>query len=243
MIMQVVDAHSHIGYYKMIDRKITANELVSLMKKVGIDVSAISQLMDDTKSDNRAVLNAINKYPKQLIGYAHIIPHQEGATAELEKALSQGFKGVKLHPIFDNYFITDEAVREVLAVAEKHMLPTLIHSCSHVSCSPLAIASVAKDFPDLPVIIGHMGLNDVGCLQAIPAARMSDNTYLDTTSFAISTLIENAVRAIGAERIVWGFDAPWLNPIIEMKKIQLLEISNAEKAKILGENAMKLFGL
>jgi len=51
------------------------------------------------------------------------------------------------------------------------------------------------------------------------------------------------IKQIGSERILFGSDYPWINPAGDIKKINGLKISNGDKKKILGDNAVRLFNL
>jgi predicted TIM-barrel fold metal-dependent hydrolase len=50
--------------------------------------------------------------------------------------------------------------------------------------------------------------------EALAFAKRVPNTYLDTTEFYPSWWISEAVRTVGAERVLWGSDIPF-NPFGE----------------------------
>jgi predicted TIM-barrel fold metal-dependent hydrolase len=51
------------------------------------------------------------------------------------------------------------------------------------------------------------------------------------------------IRKIGAHRILFGSDWPWCDPLLALERINGLDLTGAEKRKILGQNAAKVFGL
>ncbi len=61
--------------------------------------------------------------------------------------------------------------------------------------------------------------------------------------------MEEAVKRIGAERMIWGTDGPHKNPNLnayarfEMEKVMSLDIPQADKDKILGGNITKMLNL
>jgi hypothetical protein len=71
------------------------------------------------------------------------------------------------------------------------------------------------------------------------------------TSIAISrksSLLENKeavemIRTIGANRVMFGTDYPWIDPVSNIERICGLALTEEEKQKILGGNAARLLGL
>ena len=53
-------------------------------------------------------------------------------------------------------------------------------------------------------------------------------------------MVEEAVRVIGPERVIWGSDIPMIDPWLNIEKIRGAEIREEEKRCILGENIMRL---
>jgi len=48
---------------------------------------------------------------------------------------------------------------------------------------------------------------------------------------------------VGEDRIVFGMDFPAYNPGPEISKVRDAEITEAQKKKIMGENAARILGL
>jgi predicted TIM-barrel fold metal-dependent hydrolase len=75
------------------------------------------------------------------------------------------------------------------------------------------IAEVADSFPELSVIMGHMGCSEVctptGVNEAIRVARANDNVYLETSRVMLASCIAKAVQVLGDTRVVFGSDTPY----------------------------------
>jgi predicted TIM-barrel fold metal-dependent hydrolase len=246
----IIDMHAHINTGERYLKKTSSgavDKLISEMDKTGVDVCAVNQLTDNMILDNDAVLKAARDHPNRLVPFAHINPGMycnEGkkASAEIDRTLGKlKLKGVKLHPEFDHFQMFDEVMNELMEKIQGYGVPILFHSGGSFS-TPLQIVYVAKSFPKIPVLLGHMG-TDSFVHEAVPAAKLSENIYLETSIGAQLLFIENAVHELGAERIVWGTDFPYGSPAVELKKIQTLDISKKQKKMILGENAAKILGL
>ena len=81
-------------------------------------------------------------------------------------------------------------------------------------------------------------------VQAIDAALSIPNAYLETCMSSLSyNSIEDGVKALGADRFLYGSDIPLLDPRNQVAKIATAEIPEEDKRKILGLNAAKLFNI
>jgi predicted TIM-barrel fold metal-dependent hydrolase len=93
---------------------------------------------------------------------------------------------------------------------------------------------LADMFPDVNLIYGHMGLGYFW-RDAIRSAKVYDNVYLETSGNTYP-FVDYAVKALGASKIILGSDFPHEHPLVSVKIVQLLELSNADRDLILGQN-------
>ena len=239
----IIDSHAHIGTYGYgLKRSMTAETLVNLMSEADVDKAVISQLSVNMVQDNTAVSEAIKKFPDRLLGFAHINPGDpDAALKELDRSINAlGLIGVKMHSNFDHFVPWDERVLRIMEKIQDYRLPVLFHTGEELA-RPLQIAYVAKQFPKIPVILGHMGL--WVAIESIPAAKLSENVYLETSIQGEMPALEEAVIELGVERILFGTDIPFSTYRIEFSKIESLEISEEDKKKILGGNAARILGI
>jgi predicted TIM-barrel fold metal-dependent hydrolase len=225
------------GLIASMDRAGTAKAITFAPKWVGGD------FVDPTyELSNAAVHDAVKANPDRLIGYARVNPNYgAAAVAELEKCFSTyGFKGLMLDPEWENFYPGDKKLAYPLyETALKYKAPVMFHSWYSPS-QPALFWQVADDFPDLAVIIAHLG----GRLfaDATFIAQRAPNIYLETSDnmYGAAPL----VRALGAERILYGSNTPFAGPEVEIFKITSEEeLTEAQKALILGGNAARLHGL
>jgi len=75
-----------------------------------------------------------------------------------------------------------------------------------------ALEAIARRHPKLPIVIAHAGLGTPS-VRAGELARGTDNIHLELcSSFASVREVRAAVRAAPVERLLWGSDAPLLDP-------------------------------
>jgi len=55
--------------------------------------------------------------------------------------------------------------------------------------------------------------------------------------------IRQAVRELGAERVVYGSNAPMVWPSTQLMVVRQAELTEPEERKVLGENAARLYRL
>lgn len=239
---QIFDSHAHIGNYYDIDASFSADELAVHMSQYNIKRAAISAVTKDILNDNNLVAEAIRKFPERIIGLAHIDPSTGiSALKEIDRCLEMGFKGLKLHPVYDAYVIFDSRLLfPVLEKAAKNRLPILIHTGTPPMSTPIHIGYLAQHFPEVNFICGHMGLGD-SSYEAPEAGEMAENIYMDTSCAAAAGLIERAIKRLGTGKFVWGTDVPYGNFVSEFFKLLSLRISDEEKRAILWENPMKIY--
>jgi len=52
-----------------------------------------------------------------------------------------------------------------------------------------------------------------------------------------------ALRQVGTERVMFGSDYPWFDPILDAARIRGLPLTDAEKRAVLHDNAVRRLGL
>jgi len=166
----------------------------------------------------------------------------DSALNALETAVVEwGFKGLKLMPMLQNFSCVGRVADPLMKKAQELGIVVTIHSGGRLS-HPLEIGELALRFPEVPIIMDHMGYRyDVGA--AIAVARRSPNVYLMPTTVMDPRIIQWAVNALGAERVVFGSNAPAVFPETQLLVVRQAELPPEQEAKVLGTNAARMFGL
>lgn len=104
-----------------------------------------------------------------------------------------------------------------------------------------AEVGAATDGLGVPVVVtgSHYAwhADDLAALDRYP------HLYLETSRLAHFRAIEDAVRTVGAERLVFGSDSPTRSLLSPINAIAAAEIPDDAKRAILAGNAARLFGL
>ena len=239
--MQIIDSHCHIGLDR--DKKLISSELIKMMDECKVDKAIVCSvdkyIAVYNKEGNDFLIKAVKEFPDRLIGFATVNPwYGERAVKELKRAISNGLKGLKLNSSLQGFILNDELVYPLIKTAQSLEIPVYFHTGTPICAMPFQLAEIALQFPEVNFIMGHMGFSDFW-YDTVPAAKKSSNIYLETSFIDVDT-INKAIKEVGIDRIIFGSDVPVSNMRLELNKINLLEVGNLEKEKILEKNIGKL---
>ena len=201
----LIDCHTHIGRLPgAVGDVYTADDLCYICEHEGARFMLVSSASATTVSQRLATDEAIamvQEHGERLGGMLWINPHDPDWAADVDRAVENGFYGVKIHPVLDHYAVTRAALDDVFACAREHGWPILTHTdVDGTSMAAVCYEPLIKAYPDVVLILAHLRLG------AIPLAKRYDNVYLDTTYVAPIT-VEVGVDALGPTKILFGSDA------------------------------------
>jgi len=246
----IADCHGHIGVHPDFPAyKVGPEDMIQVMDLLNIEVLAITSTRacyTDCPRGNAEIHDVLNRFPKRFRGYITVNPRPQGeALQELER-WSDFHRPplIKLHPYLHRYPVSGEGYRPVWDYAHQTGGVVLVHTWdSDPACSPLLLLKVARDYPKARIIMGHSGVTWNGYLQALEVGQQTDNTYLDITgSQSHRTVLELLVNRVGAERILFGSDMPYLEAGASLGRVLTARISDGAKEAILRSNFMRLLG-
>lgn len=179
----------------------------------------------------------------EFIGLGSIHPDYENIPAEIERMISLGLKGVKLHPDFQRFNIDDEAALPIYECCQGR-LPVLFHigDNRYDYSSPERLLRVVEKFPSLIAIAAHLG--GYRCWEQSEKYLGHPRIYIDTCSSFMFISPEQAERIIhlhGTDRVLFGTDSPMWRHEGEMNRFNRLKLTAKEREDILWNNAAGLF--
>ena len=218
------------------------DELLASMDAACVEAAICSVMGDDQTSENDFIAAASERHQGRLYGYINLDPRDpQSALAELARRVGDPrFVGIKLHPANHAYFPFAERFRPLYSAIEKTGMPVLWHSGTYPNSTPLQIAAVALEHPDMPCVLGHFGLTDFAA-ESVAAARLAANVYADTSIQTSLPLMRAFIDEIGPQRLLWGSDFPLYVTGYELAKVALLELAPADRELVAGGNARRLY--
>ncbi|MCD9026243.1 amidohydrolase family protein [Cohnella silvisoli] len=237
--MKWIDAHCHVGQGIM--NGLDADKLLADMDRLEIEQAVIlpwdRAIAVDNEEGNMFTLELAAKYPDRLISFCTVNPwFGYRALEEIDRCVALGTKGLKLHPPYQGFQISDPFVLPIIEKALTYSLPIYIPTGTPVAAMPMQLAYVADLYPEGTFIQGHFGFPDFW-IDSIPSVEHRPNIYVDIAYNAIST-IEHAVKTLGAERVLFSSDAPYLSLDNEIDKLLSLSITEEER-QLIGRDNMK----
>lgn len=271
----VVDFHIHLARYEsvrpsviarmreaygdatagLIEQYSSPDAFLRLMDSAGIDyavvLAEISPITTGIASNER--VRDFCRDRDRLIPFASINPYITADPArELRRLVEEeGFRGLKLYPVYNYFYPNDANIYPLYAVAEELGIPVMVHTGSSVFegarlkyGDPLFLDDVAVDFPRLNVLMVHSG-RGFWYDRAFFLARVHDRVFMEIAGLPPQRLLEYfPAFERNADKIVYGTDWPDIPHLAgNIERIRGLPLSAETKAKVLGLNAAKILGL
>ena len=244
----VMDCHGHIGVHPDFPAyQADADAMVAVMDQLNIERLAVTSTLacyNDCPRGNAEIEAVLRRHPERFFGYVTVNPNPPGqAVAELERwAAFHRPPLIKLHPGLHKYPVHGEHYKPIWDYANQHEAVVLVHTWdSDPNCGPLLFPPIARAHPKARILLGHSGVTWRGIMQAMEAAEAAPNLFLDLASSQHHRLIlEKCARRVGAERILFGSDMPFLEASMTLAHVLTAKISDAEKEKILRTNFLSL---
>jgi predicted TIM-barrel fold metal-dependent hydrolase len=157
-------------------------------------------------------------------------------------ATGWGMRVLKVMPAIYQLHLTGRLAQTLMSLARELGLVVNIHSGSEIS-HPLAIGALCHRFPEVTVLMDHMGYRE-WTSDAVEAARDNPNLFLGTTIAAFEpTVVQRAVRELGPERVVYGSNWPNCYSDLAVEAIRRQKLGAEAEALVLGGNLARILGI
>ena len=263
--MEIIDAHAHIypekiaakatdtiGEFYDIKMEMPAGTPEQLLcdgGRAGISryvVHSVATTAHQVRSINEFIRRECETHP-EFIGFItlHQDLSEEDIAAEVDMAIANGMRGIKLHPDFQKFYIDgEEAEKFYRAAAGK--LPILLHMGDdrYEFSKPHRLVKMAKKYPEVTFIAAHFG--GYRCWDDSPSYLGLDNVYFDTCSslpFISTERAKELIDLFGADRFFFATDFPMWDATSELERFNKIPLSDREREMILSGNIKRLLKL
>ena len=206
---EIFDAHSHIGS-DVDGHTMSAGGMIEQMRAAGVARSIVFPLndpnaRDDYSAPNDVVWSAYEEYPDLFVPFFRLNPHL-AYDAEFERCVERGFRGLKLHPVSQQFELDDERVVRLLGMAAEADLPVLIHTGFGMGRVVEPLLPTLEANPELRLILGHSAMAEV--LTAAREFADYPNVLFDTSVVRLKDLYV-LLCSVDPARVCYGSDIPY----------------------------------
>jgi uncharacterized protein len=226
----------------------TVKELLASMDRADVEASLVCAIA--TKPGQaKGILKWCGKIATdRLLPLPSVHPMDDDRAGWVDTFAQEGYRGIKLHPMYQDFVADEPRMDEIYAAASLHGLLVVVHCGCDIAydpdddrASPARFRRVIDKFPDLKLICTHMG--GWRAWDAVSEHLIGTNVYLET-SFSLADLGPekgvDMIRRHGPDRVLMGSDWPWKTQASAIQDVQSLPLTEQEKQKILWSNAARL---
>lgn len=261
--MSVIDFHCHVFPDEIAENAVSTvadlcggiikpvldGRLISLQessKKNGVEkvvTLPVATKVEQVQSINRNV----NFQNDSIVPFGALHPLMDNFAEEINFLVKRGFKGVKLHPEYQNFYITDVRYESFFKALESSGLLVLMHTgydpgpFSSDHATPQMVAEFLEAYPAISLIAAHFG--GLKMWDEVEEYLIGKNLYFDTAAIYSMISKEQFVRiarAHGVDKILYGSDTPWEDQGKAISFIRESGLTEEEQQLVLYKNAARL---
>ncbi len=257
----IVDVNGYLGHFAFRQlRHNTADGLLRLMDRKGIERTVVASASAITyrnpQAGNAEVAAEVKAHRDRLIPFAVLNPFYAGWRDDLKTCHEQfQMTGVRLFPKWHNYQLSDRCCLDLVQAATERGLVISIP----IRVEDKRQRSWLIDVPD--VLLDEIGTLVKACPEArfvllngldfvrSPLGRKESGLpanyviELSRLSALLANELGHLLTQLGPDRLVFGTGMPFNYPDAALLRLEVLEVSPADKEKIRWRNAAKLLGL
>lgn len=258
----ILDCHAHVGHYPWRSlRHNTGAGLLELMDGEGIDCAAVSSInalfYRNCQDANEELASEVEGRRERLLPLATLNPAYPRCEVDFERCFGQlAMRGLHLCPTYHGYELDEPRSLELIGRAAARGLPVFVqvriedprkqHRLLQVGDVPVEqMASAARKLPQANFVFLDIG-TEIETLMSLlePGVR---NVYVDLCRFEVFSYWRQSlgwlVELLGADHVLFGTGMPFDVPRISKVKLEALELSVQDLARIGGANLAGLLGV
>ena len=245
------------------ERPSTVETLIASMDEAGVAKAAVVHSSTTYGFDNSYVVDACNRYADRLIAVGSVDVLAPDAVETIRAWVDKGLKGLRVFTGGSTKEFDPSELDDPRAYPAWELLGELgLTMC--IQTGPVGLAAVtalAKRFPNVPIILDHLGRPDVtdgapyANAQSLFDLAPIESIYLKLTPRIMGdskkgeatpeTLFPKLVDVFGAQRMAWGSNYPTspgtLAEIKATAESRLACLTDTDREWIFAKTAQKLY--
>ena len=263
--MEIIDFHTHIFPDRIARQAVAklAEESGEYQPRTDGTLSGLLVSMDSAGIATSVVANIATR-PSQALPILEFCRHLQGPRIVptisfhphntlndvdflFAEASRMGIRGVKLHPMYQGFFIDDRNMFPFYQLIEHYGFFVIFHTGldiafpGNLQADVGRVKSLAEQFRDLTIVVTHVG----GWRQWDRAGMLGrlENVYTETSMTLTEMDDEAFLRLLSQfddERVLFGSDSPWTDQKEMLERTLRLAMPDSRKERLFFRNAMSL---
>ena len=186
----------------------------------------------------------------KLICFGGIYPHTDDYKRDIDFVAGLGLKGLKFHAEYQNFIADDDRMLKIYDYAIGKGLIMMHHAGYDPAfpppfrSSPRQFARIARAMRGGIIIAAHLGGH--AQWEDVENHLAGSDVYLDTSmgfEYYARERFLSIVKKHGADKILFGSDAPWSDAKTEIEHLKAMPLNESEINAILGDNAKRILSI
>jgi hypothetical protein len=185
----------------------------------------------------------------RLVMFPSIHPADAKWKERISLIKEAGFKGIKMHPYYQDYFLDEDRMLPIYEELERLDLMVTAHTGHDIAfpnddrASCQRILKVTEMFPKLKFVATHLGAWQQW--EEVERELAGKHIFMEL-SWSLDYLSPEQARRIilthPADCVLFGTDSPWTDQGKTLSLLRNLELPRELERKILRDNAMAILG-
>jgi predicted TIM-barrel fold metal-dependent hydrolase len=226
------------------------DSLLAAMDRAGVEKAVLCSIA--TRPGQFGSILAWSKKVRsdRLIPFPSFHPENPEALEDIRIIEAEGFKGIKMHPYYQDFGIDEERLFPFYEAMCRTGLILVMHTGFDIGfprkriADPNRIARVLDQFPELKFVATHLGAWEMW--DEVKELLTGRKVYMDI-SFSLQYLTPGQARELilahPDDRILFGSDSPWACQEEVAGMLKALKFGDDLESKIFRENALKLLNV
>ncbi len=263
--MRIIDFHTHAFPDKLAERAVPqlaregniqafldgkTSSLLASMDKSGIEKSVICSIATRPEQFNKILQWSKDVASDRLIPFPSVHPADPDAPEHIRQIRDEGFKGVKVHPYYQDFYLDEPRMDPLYAAIEECGLILVSHTGFDIAfprdrrCDAPKILQVVQQYPGMKFVATHLGAWEDW--ELVDQHLIGKNVYVET-SFSAAYLgpdrTRRMIEAHPSEHVLFGSDSPWADQQEEIERVLALGLEESLLECLFSRNALSLLGL
>lgn len=205
--------------------------------------------------NNGSVLEFCQAYPDFFYGFWGVDPHRGmAAVRDVEKVVKEyGMRGIATDPYLAHIPPSEARYYPIYAKCCELGVPVFITTAPPPAVQgalidytdPRDVDKVARDFPELTIIMSHGGYPYVQ--EAIFVAQRNPNVYMDCSEYELAPMATHYVEALTtgvlADKIIFASAHPFVEQADAIAAYMNMGLKQETLEKVMYKNACRVLGL